>query len=250
MSKKNAATTTNNLPTITTKGIVEALVRKGWTVDDVCGNTYFIKDETLPESLYGSPVIDNIPNRDVVNSFVQNLGVPPVFCCIRPGRRNNTTVFTFGFEVVDNYSLRYLAVNSFTVNNNNCIDEILNHIKAEKPLYDVALYALVSMSINAFIRNTEYCRSHNLFDNVYLDVEKVITDETVISEVEKAVDYFINGYPLVENGHIGNCVIDASAINKWCTPLVNVDKSDWDFVSYFKQYLRDFYKNLKAAASA
>lgn len=243
---KNA--TTHTLPTITTKGIVESLVRKGFKIDDVCGNAYFINLDSLPESLYGSPVIDNIPNKDVVNSFMQDLGVPPVFCMIKAAGHGNTT-FAFGFEVVENFSLRYLTVSTLTVSNNENIEDILEKVKAEKPLLNVFMYALVTNSMHAYICNSNYCYNHNLFENVYLDIPEKITDDRLVGEVIKSVDYFINGFPLTGNGHIGNCVIDDS-VGKWVAPLVGVTYPDWDFMAKFKNYLDTFYKNIKKAKAA
>ena len=249
MSKKNNTTNNNNtLPAVSTKSIVEALVRKGWKVDDVCGNAYFINLESLPESLYGSPVIDNIPNKNVVDSFMQDLGVPPVFCMIKAGRGGNTT-FAFGFEVVENFSLRYLTVSTLIVKNNENVEDILERVTASQPLLHVFMYALVTNSIHAYKCNNNYCYTNNLFENVYLDIPEKITDDKIIDEVIKSVDYFINGFPLTGNGHIGNCVINDS-VGKWVTPLIGVTYSDWDFVTNFGSYLDTFYKNIKAKRAA
>lgn len=253
MSKKNKTTTTTNnntLPMISTKSIVESLVRKGFKIDDVCRNAYFIDINSLPESLYGSPVIDNIPNKDVINSFMQDLGVPPVFCMIKAGRGGNNTTFAFGFEVVENFSLRYLTVSTLTVRNNENVEYILERVTASQPLLHVFMYALVTNSIQAYICNNNYCCSHNLFENVYLDIPEMITDDRLVGEVIKSVDYFINGFPLTGNGHIGNCVIDDSVVSKWVTPLVGVTYPDWDFMDKFKNYLDTFYKNIKKAKAA
>ena len=251
MSKKNNTTSNNNntLPVVNIKSIVESLVRKGFKIDDVCGNAYFINIDSLPESFYGSPVIDNIPNKDVINSFVQDLGVPPLFCMIKSGH-GNTTIFAFGFEAVENYSLRYITVNTVTVKNNKNVEDILERVTAEKPLLHVFMYALVTNSIQAYICNNNYCCSHNLFENVYLDIPEKITDDRLVGEVIKSVDYFINGFPLTGNGHIGNCVIDDSTVSKWVTPLVGVAYPDWDFMTKFEVYLDNFYKNIKKAKVA
>jgi hypothetical protein len=252
MSKKNKNATNNNntLPAVSTKSIVEALVRKGWRVDEVCGNAYFINLESLPESLYGSPVIDNIPNKDVINSFVKDLGVPPVFCMIKAGRGGNNTTFAFGFEVVENFSLRYLTVSTLTVRNNENVEDILERVKASQPLHHVFMYALVTNSLRAYKCNNNYCYTNNLFENVYLDIPEEITDDRLVGEVIKSVDYFINGFPLTGNGHIGNCVIDDSVVSKWVTPLVGVTYPDWDFMAKFANYLDTFYKNIKAKRAA